>query len=84
MSVDDTNPGHSAQSPHELSSVVIPLLKGVLYQEDNPAQWETLLDQQAGLRDYVAILGLELMLDEAEGCVPGRMRMWMDRRSRGD
>lgn len=67
MSVDDTNPGHSAQSPHELSSVVIPLLKGVLYQEDNPAQWETLLDQQAGLRDYVAILGLELMLDEAEG-----------------
>lgn len=67
MNIDDTNPGRSARPPHELSAVVIPLLKGVLYQEDNPVQWKTLLDLQASLRDYVAVLGLELMLDEAEG-----------------
>lgn len=52
---------------HELSHVVIPLLKGVLYQEENPALWQTLLNLQADVRDYMAVLGLELVLDEAEG-----------------
>jgi hypothetical protein len=46
---------------------VVPLLKGVIYQEENPGLWNSLLNQQAGVRDYVAVLGLELMLDEAEG-----------------
>lgn len=50
-----------------LSEVVVPLLKGVLYMEENPTQWSTLLKLQARVRDYVAVLGLELMLDEAEG-----------------
>ena len=53
--------------PHELSIVVVPLLKGVLYQEENPAAWAALQDLQAAVRDYVAVLGLELVLDEAEG-----------------
>jgi hypothetical protein len=47
--------------------VVVPLLKGVLYQESDGAQWNALLALQARVRDYVAVLGLELMLDEAEG-----------------
>ncbi len=51
----------------ELSSVVIPLLKGVLYQEENPRSWASLLNLQARVQDYVAVLGLELILDEAEG-----------------
>ncbi len=67
MNVADTNPSHSARPPHELSSVVVHLLKGVLYQEDNPGLWFSLLNLQASVRDYVAILGLDLMLDEAEG-----------------
>jgi hypothetical protein len=46
---------------------VVPLLKGVLYLEDNPALWNSLLGLQARVRDYVAVLGLELALDEAEG-----------------
>ncbi len=53
--------------PHELSVVVVPLLKGVLYQEENPGAWASLLNLQAGVRDYVAVMGLDLMLDEAEG-----------------
>ncbi len=65
MTVDDTNP--LTRPPHELSMVVVPLLKGVLYQEDNPGLWVSLLNLQASVRDYVAVLGLELMLDEAEG-----------------
>jgi hypothetical protein len=67
MNVADTDPSHSAKPTHELSIVVVPLLKGVLYQEDNPGLWGSLLNLQASVRDYVAVLGLELMLDEAEG-----------------
>lgn len=52
---------------YDLSTLVIPLLKGVLYQENNPAQWSGLLNLQARLRDYVGVLGLDLVLDEAEG-----------------
>jgi hypothetical protein len=50
-----------------LAAVVIPLLKGVLYQEDDADLWHTLLNMQSRVRDFVAVLGLELMLDEAEG-----------------
>ncbi len=67
MNVADTNPSHSARPTHELSSVVVPLLRGVLYQEDNPGLWGSLLNLQSSVRDYVAVLGLDLMLDEAEG-----------------
>jgi hypothetical protein len=67
MNVADSNPSHSVAPTHELSSVVVPLLKGVIYQEENPGLWGSLLNLQASVRDYVAVLGLELMLDEAEG-----------------
>lgn len=51
----------------ELSTLVVPLLKGVLYQEADATQWSVLLNLQARVRDYVAVLGLDLVLDEAEG-----------------
>lgn len=59
----------SAATPAEpeLSAVVVPLLKGVLYRESDAAPWNALLTLQARVRDYVAVLGLELVLDEAEG-----------------
>ncbi len=52
---------------HSLSSIVVPLLKGVMYQENAPDLWNALLDLQAQARDYLAVLGLELILNEAEG-----------------
>ena len=55
----------AASADHDLSTLVIPLLKGVMYQEDNAAQWSALLKLQVRVRDYVAVLGLELVLDEA-------------------
>ncbi len=58
-----TPPGEN----HDLSAIVVPLLKGVLYQGDNPEQWNSLLHLQVQVRDYMAVLGLELVLDEAEG-----------------
>ena len=55
----------------DLSSLVIPLLKGVIYRDEttarNAGQWSALLDLQARVRDYVDVMGLELVLDEAEG-----------------
>jgi hypothetical protein len=56
-----------ATAPQELSQVLVALLKGVIYHEDNTELWNSLLNLQAHVRDYVAVLGLELTLDEAEG-----------------
>jgi hypothetical protein len=55
------------ETPRELSAAIVPLLKGVLYQDGDSAQWDALLQLQSRVRDYVAVLGLDLVLDEAEG-----------------
>jgi hypothetical protein len=65
MNESITEPGSAAG--HELSILVIHLLKGVLYQENDGPLWNTLLQLQARVRDHIAVLGLELALDEAEG-----------------
>lgn len=78
MNAAETSSGHPTRPAHELSSVVVPLLKGVLYQEENPGIWGVLLNLQASVRDYVAVLGLELMLDEAEGYAFLRSRQEVD------
>ena len=51
----------------DLSVLLINLLKSVLYRDGDERQWAALLNLQARVRDYVAILNLELVLDEAEG-----------------
>lgn len=60
-------PHASGQPAAGLSAVLIPLLKGVTYRADDAAHWSALLQLQGRVRDHVAVLGLELMLDEAEG-----------------
>jgi hypothetical protein len=42
-------------------------MKGVVYRESDALLWQDLLALQARVRDYVSVLGLELMFDEAEG-----------------
>jgi hypothetical protein len=59
---------------YELSVVIIGLLKGVTYAEADAAHWQALLQLQARVRDYVAQLGLELVLDPAEGYAYLRQR----------
>jgi hypothetical protein len=54
-------------SGHVLSQVLIALMKGVVYEESDVPLWQALRALQARVRDHVAVLGLELMLDEAEG-----------------
>ena len=51
----------------ELTAILVPLLKGVIYREQDAPLWLALLKLQARVRDYVTVLGLVLVLDEAEG-----------------
>jgi len=51
----------------ELAPVLIHLFKGVLYRDQQEKLWQQLLTLQNRVRDYVQVLALELVLDEAEG-----------------
>ena len=63
----DASPVGIGAVQSDLTGLVVPLLKGVLYREDDVAQWAALLQLQPRVRDYVAVLALELVVDEAEG-----------------
>lgn len=80
MSSQDHN--HNAAgtdlSSREFSLVLVQLLKNVIYKEETPPLWDALLRHQARVQDYVAVLGLELMLDEAEGYAFVRSRADLD------
>lgn len=75
---DSSNSSNSNESSHSsehlaystdlgLSSLLIKLLKGVVYRDSEEVLWGALLKLQSRVRDYVAVLQLELVLDEAEG-----------------
>ena len=51
----------------ELSQLMVHLLKGVLYRDDDERVWASLLRLQARVREQSAVLLLDLVLDEAEG-----------------
>ena len=57
----------NAAATNDLSALVILLLKGVIYNEGGASLWHALLKLQTRVRDYVSVLGLDLVLDEAEG-----------------
>lgn len=71
----NADPGQAAQGagsfladvPSDLSILLVNLLKGVQYREQDERQWVRLLNLQPQVMDYVSVLGLELVLDEAEG-----------------
>jgi Domain of unknown function (DUF4194) len=56
-----------ARTPEELPAVVTRLFKGVLYAENDEKLWQSLLGLTSHVRDYVSVLGLDLVLDESEG-----------------
>ena len=51
----------------DLSSAVIMLMKGVVYRDTHERAWKHLLQLQPHVRDYVEVLGLQVVIDEAEG-----------------
>lgn len=50
-----------------LSVPLISLLKGIVCRQDNESLWQCVLNLRTVLTDYVAVLGLDLLVDEAEG-----------------
>jgi len=46
---------------------IIALLKGIVYRDNDEILWQALLELQARAREYFKVMGLELLLDEAEG-----------------
>jgi Domain of unknown function (DUF4194) len=61
-------------SEQHYSQILIALMQGVLYQESDAGLWQSLLLLQARVRDYCQQIGLELILDEAEGYAYLRQR----------
>jgi hypothetical protein len=52
---------------HDLSLAVTQLMKGVVYRDTHERAWRDLLALQAQAGDYVAVMGLTIVVDEAEG-----------------
>src|ERR1700733_5542354 len=50
-----------------LSLVVTQLIKGVVYRDTHDRAWRSLLELQPQARDYGDVLGLQVVIDEAEG-----------------
>ena len=67
MTSESVLPLSIEESASSLPLLLIGLLKGVQYQESDPKRWGQLLNLQSQVRDYMAVLGLTLILDEAEG-----------------
>ena len=56
------------------SIVLIALMKGIVTRDDDFEVWHAMLGLHTRVRDYVSVLGLELMLDESEGYAYLRQR----------
>lgn len=66
-----------------LSPVVVALLRGVLYREQSPQLWRDLEALQGPARDYLSVLALDLVIDEAEGYAYLRQRPGEDDEAEG-
>ena len=51
----------------QLGPVVVKLMKGVVYRDEHGATWQDLALLEPQVRDYVQVIGLDLVMDEAEG-----------------
>lgn len=58
----------------DLSVAVTNLMKGVVYRDTHELAWQHLLQLQPQVQDYVAVLGLHVVVDEAEGYAFCRQR----------
>ncbi|HUB71060.1 MAG TPA: DUF4194 domain-containing protein [Acidimicrobiales bacterium] len=60
-------PVATGPEPSDLSVVVVNLCRGPLYRDTNVHAWEMLGRLRAQVSDYVAVLGLQVVVDESEG-----------------
>lgn len=62
----------------ELSLAVTHLMKGPVYRDGPEAIWRCVLRYQTSVRDHVAVIGLTVVVDEAEGYAYLRSRPDLD------
>ena len=60
-------PGAPRTDADRLSGAAVALMRGVVDREAAERTWLDVLALQHALRDHVAVLGLDLVIDEAEG-----------------
>jgi hypothetical protein len=58
----------------ELSVPVVQLMKGAVYRDTHDKAWRQLLQLKPQITDYVEVLGLQVVIDEAEGYAYLRQR----------
>lgn len=51
----------------QLTPLLVHLLKGVLYRDTHHLLWQQLAQIEPQVRDYISVLGLELLVDQGEG-----------------
>ena len=56
-----------ARSELDLPLAVPSLVKGVVYRDTQPVVWRNLVRLQPQVRDFVAVMGLVVVVDESEG-----------------
>ena len=52
---------------HAVASAIIRLMQGVVYRESDEDTWLTLERSGAGVRDHFATIGVDVVVDDAEG-----------------
>ncbi|KAF1081586.1 MAG: hypothetical protein GQF41_1926 [Candidatus Rifleibacterium amylolyticum] len=58
----------NSNQPNDMfPGVIIALLKGIVYRDEDQGLWQALTDLQMRAREYLEVMGLELMLDDSEG-----------------
>lgn len=54
--------------------IVVHLLKGVISTDDQDGRWQALLHQEAKVREHLRLIGLDVVIDEAQGYAYARQR----------
>ncbi len=64
----------NASAADGLSTILIHLFRGVVHRDENEARWNLVERYEAHIRDYVSVLGLELVFDPDAGYAFLRMQ----------
>lgn len=72
--MSDKRSARTSDSGDGLSVILIHLFRGVVHREDNDARWNLIERYEARIRDYVRVLGLELVYDPDAGYAFLRMQ----------
>ena len=64
---DERSDPATPRGPDALSRVLVLLLKGAVSRGDDARVWGDLVQLQTRVRDFVSVLGLELVIDDSEG-----------------